>query len=58
MIPEEALKIVAERQFKDAVNIAKVQGKNLDLAYLRHWAADLQIENLLNKLLEEIKQIS
>jgi hypothetical protein len=48
----------SERQFNDAVNIAKVQGKNLDIAYLRHWAADLQIENLLNRLLEEINQLS
>lgn len=47
----------SERQFNDAVNIAKVQGKNLDLAYLRHWAADLQVEILLNLLLEEMKII-
>jgi hypothetical protein len=47
----------SERQFNDAVNIAKVQGKNLDFTYLLRWAADLQIESLLNRLLEEIKNI-
>ncbi|MGH7451547.1 MAG: hypothetical protein ACRENG_09405, partial [bacterium] len=45
----------SERQFNDAVNIAKVQGAKLDFTYLQRWAVDLQIENLLNRLLEEIK---
>jgi hypothetical protein len=45
----------SERQFNDAVNIAKVQGTKLDFNYLQRWAADLQIENLLNRLLEEIQ---
>jgi hypothetical protein len=47
----------SERQFNDAVNIAKVQGEKLDFNYLQRWAADLQIENLLNRLLEEIVTI-
>jgi hypothetical protein len=45
----------SERQFNDAANVAKVQGEKLDFNYLQRWAADLQIENLLNRLLEEIK---
>jgi hypothetical protein len=45
----------SERQFNDAVNIAKVQGAKLDFTYLQRWAADLQIENFLNLLLKEIK---
>lgn len=48
----------SERQFNDAVNIAKVQGTKLDFNYLQRWAADLQIENLLNRLLEEIQNIA
>ena len=48
----------SERQFNDAVNIAKVQGTNLDFNYLQRWAADLQIENLLNRLLKEVSNIA
>lgn len=47
----------SERQFLDAVNVAKVQAKNLDFEYLRYWAADLQIETQLNKLLQEIEPL-
>ena len=47
----------SERQFLDAVNVAKVQAKSLDFEYLRHWAADLQIEEQLNKLLQEIEPL-
>ncbi len=45
----------SERQFHDAVNIAKVQGEKLDVVYLRKWATDLQIDDLLNRLLQEIE---
>lgn len=48
----------SERQFLDAVNIAKVQKKNLDFAYLRRWANDLQIADLWERLLQEIATIS
>jgi len=42
---------------QDAVNVAKVQAKNLDFEYLRYWAADLHIETQLNKLLQEIEPL-
>lgn len=45
----------SERQFADAVNIAKVQRESLDIGYLRRWAGDLQVDDLLRRLLEEIK---
>ncbi len=45
----------SERQFFDAVTVAKVQINNLDMDYLRRWAVDLQVEDLLNRLLDEIK---
>lgn len=44
----------SERQFNDAVNIAKVQSEALDLDYLHRWSKDLQIDDLLNRLLQEI----
>lgn len=48
----------SERQFNDAVNIAKVQKENLDMNYLRYWADDLKISDLLNSLLQELQTIS
>lgn len=48
----------SERQFNDAVNIAKIQKQNLDIAYLYRWADDLQIGDLLNRLLQELQTIS
>jgi hypothetical protein len=48
----------SERQFIDAVNVAKVQKENLAFEYLRHWANDLQVADLLERLLHEIKTIS
>jgi hypothetical protein len=31
----------SERQFEDALGIAEVSGKSLDIAYLRFWARSL-----------------
>jgi len=45
----------SERQFLDAVNVAKVQAKNLDIDYLRLWATDLHVDELMNNLLQEIE---
>ncbi len=44
----------SERQFNDAVGTAKVQGKALDIDYLRRWSKDLQTDDLLHRLLQEI----
>jgi len=38
----------SERQWNDIIGVLKVQKKNLDLAYLRHWAIELQVDKLLN----------
>ena len=43
----------SERQFNDALNIAKLQMGNLDRAYLEEWARQLDISGLLVKLLHE-----
>jgi len=48
----------SERQFNDAVNIAKVQKQNLDFAYLHRWADDLKVGDLLDKLIQELQSVA
>ena len=43
----------SELQFRDALGVARVQGKGLDIDYLKRWASELQVESLLEKLLGE-----
>ncbi len=40
---------VSERQWRDVVGIFKVQRQELDAEYLRRWAADLGLEELLQR---------
>lgn len=40
------------RQHDDAAAIVEVQGDRLDLAYLRRWAAELALTDLLERLLD------
>ena len=42
---------VSERQWLDVTGVIKVQGKNLDLEYLRKWAEKFDLLNLLKKSL-------
>jgi predicted nucleotidyltransferase len=44
----------SERQYRDALMIAAEQRDALDINYLRHWAVQLNVEALLNRLLTEI----
>lgn len=44
---------LSERQWRDVVNVAKVQDEALDLDYLRRWAVQLQVGDLLERVLEE-----
>lgn len=44
----------SERQFLDAVNVAKVQGTRLDRPYLEKWAKELSIQELLKRLFDEL----
>ena len=46
----------SEKQFKDALNVAKVQGKNLDRSYLQKWAQELGVHELLQKLFQDLKR--
>ena len=45
----------SERQFVDASNVAKLQRNNLDGAYLKKWARELGVLDLLEKLSQEMK---
>jgi hypothetical protein len=40
---------VSENQWKDIIGILKIRAGGLDLAYLRKWARELQVEDLLDK---------
>ena len=44
---------VSDRQWRDVLGVLKVQGERLDLAHLRHWAAVLEISDLLERALSE-----
>lgn len=44
---------VAEQQFKDVLGVLQVQAGRLDDAYLDHWAADLGVADLLNRVRQE-----
>ncbi len=44
---------VSDRQWGDVLGVLKVRGRRLDRAYLAHWAAELGIEDLLDKALDE-----
>ncbi len=46
----------SERQFNDAVNIAKIQRDRIDVQYLRRWANELNITKLLDKLFEDVNK--
>lgn len=41
----------SERQLRDVRGILRVQGESLDLGYLRRWAVDLEVADLLEKVL-------
>jgi len=44
---------VSERQWRDVLGILEVQEGNLDLDYLRQWAKELKVSDLLERALEE-----
>jgi hypothetical protein len=44
---------VSDRQWRDILGVLKVQGDRLDLGYLRRWAADLSVADLLEKALAQ-----
>jgi hypothetical protein len=42
---------VSDRQWGDVTGVMKVQAENLDLAYLRRWADELRLRDLLERAL-------
>src|SRR5262245_18046937 len=44
---------VSERQWRDVLGVLKVQADQLDYDYLRHWAARLDVADLLEKAVDE-----
>jgi len=45
----------SERQFNDALNVAKLQRNNLDRTYLEEWGMQLDVLALLEKLFREME---
>lgn len=43
----------SDRQWRDVLGVLKVQGQRLDLAYMRHMATGLGVQDLLQRALEE-----
>ncbi len=43
-------------QYSDALGVVVAQWENLDLAYLRRWANELGVENMLARLLKDAKR--
>jgi hypothetical protein len=41
----------SDRQWRDVLGLLRVSGGSLDLAYLRHWAKLLGVEDLLERAL-------
>ncbi len=46
----------SDRQVRDAVGVAAVQGEALDVEYLKRWAAELDVEDLLREVLDEAER--
>jgi len=46
---------VSERQWMDVMGVIKVQGDVLDVEYLRKWAKDLEVADLLEDALHEAR---
>lgn len=43
----------SERQWGDVLGVLKVQGAALDFAYMRHWAAEIEVADLLERALQQ-----
>lgn len=46
----------SDRQFQDALGVAVVQWNSLDKEYLRKWAQELEVEDLLERLFQNVEE--
>lgn len=46
---------VSDRQWRDILGVMKTRAEDLDLDYLRKWAVDLKVSDLLERALNEAK---
>lgn len=46
---------VSERQWRDILGVVKVRASSLDISYLRKWASELHVKDLLDHALKEIE---
>ncbi len=44
---------VSERQWNDVIGVIKVQENSLDKEYLRHWASEMRIGDLLERVFRD-----
>ena len=44
---------ISDRQWNDVLGVLKVQENSLDKKYLRHWASELKVEDLLKKAFQD-----
>ena len=44
---------ISDRQWNDVLGVLKVQGDQLDMAYLNHWARELGVSEVLKKAFDE-----
>ena len=45
---------VSDRQWRDVLGVMKTRSDALDIAYLRHWARELKVSDLLKRALKEV----
>jgi len=45
---------VSDRQWRDILGVFKTRASELDLNYLRHWAGELKVTDLLERALKEV----
>jgi hypothetical protein len=46
---------VSERQWRDILGVLKTRAGELDVAYLRQWASELRVDDLLERALHEVE---
>jgi hypothetical protein len=44
---------VSDRQWRDIIGVLKTRAGELDQAYLRKWAAELKVSDLLERAIKE-----